>query len=170
MAGLWNDGESMTKLIVFIIIVSGLIWIKGMSTFHGPSHGNEKFNYDSEKEAHISYQKELEAIRKSHEETEEKVEVKKVEFTMNLDTPELQRGSKLFSKCIVCHNKLGEGRKSQNAPKVGGQFDWYVETQITNMQKGVRVNKVMEPYVKNLSGQDIKDLAAYISKLPWKRN
>ena len=81
-------------------------------------------------------------------------------------TPQLERGAKLYKRCILCHGPRGRGKRSQKAPAVGGQYDWYVESVILAMQKGERINKLMNPYIKNLSAQDIADLAAYISKLP----
>ena len=84
-----------------------------------------------------------------------------------LDTPQLTHGSELYKACVVCHGKRGDGKKSQNAPKIGGQMQWYIEKQLTDMKSGARVNKVMMPYLKKLEGNDFKDLAAYISKLPW---
>jgi len=96
---------------------------------------------------------------------EKKVEVKAV--LVELTTEELKRGHGLYKKCIVCHGKAGAGKKSQNSPRIGGQFAWYIETQVNNMISGVRVNKVMQPYIKKLSPQDVKDLATYISALPW---
>ena len=85
-----------------------------------------------------------------------------------LDTEELKNGKKLYAKCIVCHGKYGEGKPAQKAPKIAGQYAWYLEEQVVNIQKGIRVNKVMMPYVKNLSPQDISDISAYVAKLPWK--
>ena len=60
----------------------------------------------------------------------------------------------------------GQGKASQKAPAIGGQFDWYLVEQVKAMKSGVRVNAVMMPYIKKLSDQDIADLAAYITKLP----
>ncbi|MFZ9001310.1 MAG: c-type cytochrome [Bacteriovoracaceae bacterium] len=159
----------MNKLVVFIVVVSFFVALKGLNSYKSIEVSNEPFVYSKAKAAHKEHLKalaEIEEAKKPKVEKEQKV--KKVEFKVALDTPELKRGFKLYSKCIVCHGKLGSGKKSQNAPKIGGQFDWYVALQISNMQKGIRVNKAMEPYIKKLSSQDIADLSAYISKLPWK--
>ena len=77
----------------------------------------------------------------------------------------VEKGASLFKKCIVCHGKNGEGKRSQKAPRIGGQFDWYVYQQLKDIKSMVRKNDAMMPYVKNLSDQDFKDLSAYISSL-----
>ena len=64
-------------------------------------------------------------------------------------------------------NRILPGKKSQNAPKLAGQFDWYILSQLEAMKAGKRVNKVMQPYIKKLSSEDFKDLAAYIVKYSW---
>ena len=160
----------MTKLIVFSLVLVSIIWIKSLSSYKTLEVTNNKFDFNSAK---VEFHKEkdlMAALEKAkHAVKPKKVAKKKVTFKVDLNTPGLQRGAKLYSKCIVCHGKLGGGRKSQNAPKVGGQFDWYVVSQVTNMRDGLRVNKKMAPYVKKLSNQDIKDLGEYVSKLPWKR-
>ncbi len=35
------------------------------------------------------------------------------------------------------------------------------------MKSGARINEVMMPTVKGLSDQDMKDVSAYVAKLPW---
>lgn len=158
----------MTKLIVFSVVLVGIIWINSLSSYKKLEVSNKKFDF---KKAEKSYHKEqdfLAALEKArHAKPVKKVAVKKVEFKLDLNTPGLKKGAKLYSKCIVCHGKIGQGRKSQNAPKLGGQYDWYITSQVTMMRDGKRINKVMDPYVKKLSNQDIKDLGEYISKLPW---
>lgn len=83
-----------------------------------------------------------------------------------------EKGSKLYSKCISCHGKEGLGKKSQKAPLIAGQYDWYLVSQITAIKNEVRATKnaqKMYPHVKNLSDEDIADLAEYISSLPKKK-
>jgi cytochrome c553 len=78
---------------------------------------------------------------------------------------DVEKGASLYKKCIVCHGKNGEGKRSQKAPKIGGQYDWYLFQQLKDIKSMVRKNDVMMPYVKKLSDQDFKDLSAYISLL-----
>lgn len=88
------------------------------------------------------------------------------------DEVAVKRGEDLFKKCIACHGKDGMGKKSQKAPMLAGQFDWYLVSQITAIRDEKRVNantKKMYPFVKSLDEGQIKDLAAYISQLALKR-
>ena len=76
------------------------------------------------------------------------------------------KGAELYKQCIVCHGDKGQGNPTQKAPKLAGQHDWYIAKQIADIKAGVtRKNPVMVPIVSKLSEQDMKDLAAYISKL-----
>lgn len=76
------------------------------------------------------------------------------------------KGQELYKQCILCHGANGEGNVAQKAPKLSGQFAWYIEKQILDIKEGkLRKNDVMMPFVSKLSAQDMKDLAAYISAL-----
>jgi len=76
------------------------------------------------------------------------------------------KGAELFKQCIACHGEKGDGNPSQKAPRIAGQHDWYIEKQLQDIKAGVtRKNPVMIPFVSKLSPTDMKDLAAYISKL-----
>jgi len=158
----------MTRLIVFVVVVIGFFSITYLDGFKNLPRTNKAFNYQGFKKEREGKLKVLDDIKKAKiAALKPKVEKPKPVFKVDLNTEGLKRGHKLYSKCIVCHGKLGEGKKSQNSPKVGGQFDWYIVSQVKLMQAGVRVNKIMNPYIKRLSAQDIKDLGEYIAKLPW---
>lgn len=78
-------------------------------------------------------------------------------------------GKKLYTKCISCHGMNGLGKKSQGAPMIAAQQDWYIVKQIKDIRDQRRTNgnsKRMYPFVKNLTDSEVQDLAAYISKLP----
>ena len=76
------------------------------------------------------------------------------------------KGAELFKQCILCHGEKGDGVPAQKAPRIAGQHDWYLVKQLQDIKAGVtRKNPVMIPFVSKLSEQDMKDLAAYISKL-----
>ncbi|MAF77093.1 MAG: hypothetical protein CME63_12530 [Halobacteriovoraceae bacterium] len=156
----------MTRLIYFIAFVIGLVIVMNISDYQGQPVSNAKFDFEKKAASNYEKQKEIHELLhpKPVEKEEKKVVVEKV--LVELTTPELQNGSDLYKKCITCHGKRGEGKKSQKAPAIGGQYDWYIALQISNMKSGERINKVMNPYIRNLSEQDIKDLANYISKLP----
>ncbi len=90
-------------------------------------------------------------------------------FQSHLFAANKENGAVLYKKCQACHGKEGLGKKSQKAPMLAGQFDWYVKAQILAIKSGTRANnntKKMMPFVKNLSDSEIEDLAAYISSMP----
>tara|TARA_R110000868_G_scaffold313440_1_gene574418 strand:- start:1850 stop:2344 length:495 start_codon:yes stop_codon:yes gene_type:complete len=161
----------MTRLVLFLIFLVAVVLVMSVGSYKTVPVDNSSFTYETVKKQHEEKletiaaleQARLDAIKKANAVEEEVVEGPLVV----LDTPQLESGHGLYGKCIVCHGKAGEGKKSQNAPAIGGQFDWYIEKQVLAMQTGERVNQVMAPYIRALSAQDIKDLAAYISKLPW---
>ncbi len=76
------------------------------------------------------------------------------------------KGAELYKQCITCHGDKGDGNPAMKAPRLSGQHDWYVLKQLQDMKAGkIRKNDVMNPFLAKLSEQDMKDLAAYISKL-----
>lgn len=158
----------MTRLIYFIVFVIGLVLVMNVSDYQGQEVSKAKFDFDSVAASNLKKQKEIhELLHPKKEEVVEVVEVKPEGPLVELTTPELENGAALYKKCVTCHGKRGEGKKGQKAPAIGGQYDWYIVTQVNNMKSGARVNKVMNPYIKKLSEQDVKDLANYISKLPF---
>lgn len=75
------------------------------------------------------------------------------------------RGQTLYQTCIQCHGEKGEGNLKMKAPRIGGQFDWYIITSINMFKSGERKNPTMQPFIKDLSDKDIADLAAFVSTL-----
>lgn len=76
-----------------------------------------------------------------------------------------KNGEQLYKKCASCHGANGQGNKSQEAPRIASQYDWYIKSSIEKMQSGERKNPKMIPFIKNLKASEIEDLAAYISSL-----
>lgn len=158
----------MKRLIVFSIMIVAILSVLTLKNYNSTPVSNERFDMAKAEEAHEAHVKELAELAERQKPKKAFVEEEKEEVPLVvLDTPQLISGSDLYKKCIVCHGKRGEGKKSQNAPRIGGQFSSYLEEQITAMRSGKRINQKMIPYVKKLSDSDIKDLAAYISKIPW---
>ena len=156
----------MARLIVFIVVILGLVSITFLDNYKSLPRVAEAFNFSvfkKEREEKLRILAKIEKLKLDKFKPKNEEKVKKPTFTVNLSTDSLKRGHKLYSKCIVCHGKLGEGKKSQNSPKIGGQYSWYIASQIKAMKSKVRVNTVMNPYIKKLSNQDIKDLSDYIS-------
>lgn len=50
--------------------------------------------------------------------------------------PEL--AAQQFETCVPCHGENGEGSTLVNAPAIAGQAEWYLITQLTNYQEGIR--------------------------------
>ncbi len=158
----------MTRLVLFLSLLVGLVSIVALRTYQSAPLSNVRFDVKSAAESYHAQQDEIEkALHPPMMEEEVAEAPKEVEFQVALDTPQLQNGAQVYKQCVVCHGKNGEGNKSQNAPRVGGQFDWYLELQLANMKSKVRDNAIMEPYLKKLNAQDMKDVAQYLSKFPW---
>ena len=67
--------------------------------------------------------------------------------------------------CLACH---GESGQSQNpgVPSLGGQQAFYVTVQLVLFRERMRVVGPMNDATKGLSDDDLRNLAAVISKLP----
>lgn len=160
----------MTRLIVFLSVLAALVLALVLFSYKSLPVSNEKFNITKTAEGHHHQVALIEKLLAPKEKVvEAEVEVKEYAPVVDLDTPQLVSGHKLFTQCISCHGKGGEGKASQKAPFIGGQFDWYIEKQLVDMKSGERVNVAVNTILKGLSPQDMKDLAAYVSKLPWKK-
>lgn len=76
------------------------------------------------------------------------------------------KGAELYKQCIACHGPQADGLLQQKAPRISGQYDWYILKQLQDIKAASnRKNPVMVPILAKLTEQDMKDLAAYISKL-----
>jgi cytochrome c553 len=64
--------------------------------------------------------------------------------------------------CAACHGTDGNSVISLN-PKLAGQHPEYLLKQLNNFKEGKRANPVMTGIVANLSADEMKDLAAYLS-------
>ena len=158
----------MTKrLILFCLFLIGVVVVLNFKAHKDVGLSNQRFDFEKTKSQYFEKQQIIAKKTLPENEKLETPPTQKLIPLVELSSEELKRGHALYKKCIACHGKAGEGKKSQKGPALGGQFDWYIEEQIVLIQKGKRINKVMLPYVKRLSSQDVKDLAAYISKLPW---
>ena len=157
----------VTILSIFCALIVAVINLKGDGDLKV-----EKTYFNLEKYEE-SYKKEVELIAELSAPKEQEVVLEEVAAPVDLGpvlelTTESQlSGQKLYRKCITCHGKHANGKKSQKAPKLAGQYDWYIADKIKQMQDGIWENKVMYPYIKNLSNQDIKDLAAFLSAYQW---
>jgi len=70
-----------------------------------------------------------------------------------------------FEPCTACHNADGIST-TENIPSLAGQTDRYVQWQLVYFRSGTRKSEIMNPIAEPLSNEDVRDLGAYIAKLP----
>jgi len=89
------------------------------------------------------------------------------------------RSQALFTNlCTACHGTQAEGRKDLEAPMIAGLPAWYIEAQLTKFKSGARgqhpldiAGNRMRPMAATIkSDEDVKGLAALVSKLPMVQN
>jgi len=73
-------------------------------------------------------------------------------------------GREVSRQCSVCHGQLGVA-KDPEVPNLAGQSAFYIEKSLKDYQSGAREDRRMTLLVKNLSDEDIKNLAAWYSSL-----
>ena len=77
-----------------------------------------------------------------------------------------KRGGELYKSCVQCHGADGLGNETEKAPKIAGQYEWYIISSIKQFKENVeRKNPKMLPFIKDLSNKDIEDLAAYVASM-----
>jgi cytochrome c553 len=64
--------------------------------------------------------------------------------------------------CVACHTATGNSTTAAN-PNIAGLNADYINKQLNNFKSGERKNAVMGGVVKDLSSQDMLNLAAYFS-------
>ena len=68
--------------------------------------------------------------------------------------------------CRTCHGMDGVG-KLPNVPNIGGESDFYLTKQLKAFRKGDRRDEQMAIIARDLSDQDIADLAAYYASISF---
>ncbi len=71
-----------------------------------------------------------------------------------------EAGATKNATCIACHGPSGNSVNPE-WPALAGQNANYLVEQITLFRDNKRLNPLMYPMVKDLSDQDVQDLAAY---------
>ncbi|QGZ63154.1 c-type cytochrome [Paraburkholderia acidisoli] len=74
------------------------------------------------------------------------------------------RGATLSLRCTMCHGP--RGLSMANSPNLAGQYATAVYKELHDFQTGARQNAVMSPMARDLSDQDMRDLAAYYASIP----
>jgi cytochrome c553 len=87
-----------------------------------------------------------------------------------------ERGKAAYATCVACHGDRGQGNQALNAPKLAGQADWYVASQLRKFKAGLRgthpndpTGALMRPMAMPVPDEAIPDLVAYIRTLPASR-
>ncbi len=73
-------------------------------------------------------------------------------------------GKAKAAQCVTCHGALGMSQLP-NAPHLAGQPAIYTAEQLKAYRSGKRQNEVMGVLAKQLSDQDIDDLAAWYASI-----
>jgi cytochrome c553 len=71
-------------------------------------------------------------------------------------------GRKLSAPCAACHGAEGVSA-SPDFPNLAGQHPDYLEAALRHYKNGKRKNPIMQAQVKDLTGKQMLDLAAYFS-------
>lgn len=87
--------------------------------------------------------------------------------------PNLQAGAQLAARgapngvaaCTTCHGAQGEGDAASGYPRIAGQSQAYLGTQLGAYANGARVNPVMQPIARTMSAEQIRDVSAWYSSL-----
>ncbi len=66
--------------------------------------------------------------------------------------------------CLTCHGVDGIGRLP-SAPNLAGQNEWYLAKQLRDYRSGKRIHQFMSIVAKDLSDEDIDDLAAWYASI-----
>ncbi len=77
-------------------------------------------------------------------------------------TPDIAAGKERAGMCFNCHGAEGNSKNS-NFPILAGQKPAYLANQLRAFRDGKRENGMMQNMAKNLSDQEINDLAAYFA-------
>ncbi len=68
--------------------------------------------------------------------------------------------------CAACHGKDGNTPIDASYPRLAGQYRDYLENALLDYQTERRKNPIMGPQAKQLSRDDVRNLAAYYASLP----
>ncbi|MGZ9029186.1 MAG: c-type cytochrome [Telluria sp.] len=77
------------------------------------------------------------------------------------------RGATLALNCSMCHGAQGMSRS--DAPNLAGQYPEVIIKQLEDYKSGKRASSIMASLSRNLSSDNINDLAAYYASLPKAR-
>jgi cytochrome c553 len=76
--------------------------------------------------------------------------------------------AELVPACVACHGENGVPNYAES-PVIDGQHEGYLYIQLRDYKNGSRQHEVMSEIVKDLTRQDLRDLAAFFAKRAWPR-
>jgi cytochrome c553 len=85
-------------------------------------------------------------------------------FSANTFAADPAEGRKLATQCKTCHGIDGIA-KIPIAPNLAGESQIYLEKQLKAFRSGKRENEMMSVVTKNLTDQQISDLAAWYESI-----
>jgi cytochrome c553 len=83
---------------------------------------------------------------------------------ISADSVAIGRGATLALRCTMCHG--ARGMSEANTPNLAGQNAESMYKQLRDFQSGRRSSEIMAPHARNLSDQEMRELAAYYAYLP----
>lgn len=85
---------------------------------------------------------------------------------------DLKKGESVFALCAGCHGAQGQGNSGVEAPRLQGQHDWYLLTQLENFKSGARGSdekdqggQLMRGIIQSVDPSDFEHVVAYILTL-----
>lgn len=86
--------------------------------------------------------------------------------TLGLKASEVAGGARLYrANCVECHGDSGEGNRSERAPPLVRQPDWYLLKQLENFRSGKREH-VDNASIEEVDEESAKAIVAWIVGLP----
>lgn len=70
-------------------------------------------------------------------------------------------GAAKAGACTACHGLDGNATDPTLYPRIAGQSERYIATQLALFKSGERANAIMQPFATALSAQDMRDIGAY---------
>jgi cytochrome c553 len=83
--------------------------------------------------------------------------------TLAAEKGDASAGATKAATCIACHGPNGNSTDPALGPVIAGQNANYTRDQVKRIKTGHRPNALMQPMVKDLTDQDIADIAAYFA-------
>ena len=76
------------------------------------------------------------------------------------------KGKATGQSCVDCHGEEGNAPIDASYPKLGGQYHDYIAHSLQEYRDGNREHALMSQQAKDLTDQQIADLAAYFASRP----